>query len=129
MDHFDLEVSRIYDEAEAEYYGNIPSIRKMWTILVPCERNDGRPIYTRFHRVWDEKVRKITGGLTIMPPSKGQWVSPNGEVYDERMIPVMFAATEEQCDEIMKLTLDYYEQLAVLCWEVSSNVKLLENKG
>ena len=101
---------------------------KMWTILVPCKRNDGRPIRTRFHRVWDEKVRNITGGLTIMPPNKGQWVSPDGELYDERMIPVMFAATEVQCDEIMKFTLDYYEQLAIMCWEVSSNVKLLEKE-
>lgn len=100
-------------------------MKKMWTILVPTQRNDGRPIRTRFHRVWDEKVRAITGGLTILTPSKGQWVCPKGELYDERMIPVMFVATEQECEEVMEITIEYYEQLAVLCWEVSSNVKLL----
>lgn len=102
------------------------SMLKMWTILVPTQRNDGRPIKTRFHRVWDAKVREITGGLTILPPNKGQWVCPEGKLYAERMIPVMFTATEENCNTIMKLTMDYYEQLAILCWEVSNNVKLLE---
>lgn len=101
------------------------TVKKMWTILVPTQRNDGRPIRTRFHRVWDAKVRKITGGLTIQTPSKGQWVCPEGKLYDERMIPVMFVATESECDQIMDLTLKYYEQLAVLCWEVSANVKML----
>ena len=99
---------------------------KMWTILVPTQRNDGRPIRTRFHRVWDAKIREISGGLTILAPSKGQWVCPEGQLYAERMIPVMFSATDEDCDKIMKLTLEYYEQLAVLCWEVSNNVKMLE---
>ena len=100
-------------------------MKKMWTILVPTQRNDGRPIRTRFHRVWDEKVRAITGGLTIMHPSRGQWIAPDGQLYDERMIPVLFVATEEECDEVMKITLKYYQQLAVLCWEVSANVKML----
>lgn len=101
-------------------------MKKMWTVLVPTVRNDGRPIRTRFHRVWDAKVREITGGLTIQTPSKGQWVAPDGTLYAERMIPVLFVATEEECDKIMAMSLDYYEQLAILCWEISTNVKLLE---
>ena len=101
-------------------------MKKMFTILVPTQHNDGRPIRTRFHRVWDEKVRAITGGLTIQPPNKGQWVAPDGQLHDERMIPVMFVATDTECDQIMKLTLDYYEQLAVLCWCVSQDVRILE---
>ena len=106
---------------------NPPKARKkMWTILVPTQRNNGRPIRTRFHRVWDAKVREITGGLTNQTPSRGQWVAPNGELYNERMIPVMFVATEAECDKIMHMTMTYYEQLAILCWEVSTNVKMLE---
>lgn len=38
----------------------------MWEILVPTTKRIivGSPYYTtRFHRVWDAKVRAITGGL------------------------------------------------------------------
>jgi hypothetical protein len=56
----------------------------LWEILVPTERRkkgakgETRYYTTRYHRVWDSKVRAITGGLTILPPTKGQWVSPEG---------------------------------------------------
>lgn len=31
-----------------------------WEILVPTQTNEGKPIRTRFHRVWDDKVEVIT---------------------------------------------------------------------
>ena len=97
---------------------------KMFTILVPTERRvGGKPYRTRFHRVWDAKVREISGGLTIMSPVKGQWMHGH-DLFTERMIPVMFMGTEEQKDKIVDMTIDYYDQLAVLCWEISSNVTL-----
>lgn len=94
----------------------------MWEILVPTQRNDGRPIRTRFHRVWDTKVRDITGGLTITPPVKGVWLSKNGDEFRERMIPVRILATREQMVRIVALTKTYYEQLAVLAYCVSSDI-------
>lgn len=96
----------------------------MWEILVPTMRNDGRPIRTRFHRVWDEKVRKITSGLTILPVSKGQWVSPSGELFLERMIPVRIACRRCEIEEIIQMTIKYYEQEAVLAYLVSETVIL-----
>lgn len=100
---------------------------KMFTILVPTERRvDGKPIRTRYHRVWDEKVRAISGGLTIMQPVKGQWVH-GSEIFLERMIPVMFIATEEEKDKVVEMTAKYYDQIAVLCWEISNNVTYYEN--
>jgi hypothetical protein len=96
----------------------------LWEILVPTVRNDGRPIKTRFHRVWDAAVREISGGLTILMPAKGQWVSPSGRIFVERMIPVRIVATKEQIDKILDHTLDYYEQEAVLCYKVSDEVIL-----
>lgn len=100
--------------------------KKMWQILVPTMRRaDDKPIKTRYHRVWDEKVRAITGGLTILPPNRGQWIDPNdGNLFIERMIPVQFIATEDEKDEIMDMTAVYYDQLAVLCWEISQNVTM-----
>ena len=95
----------------------------MWEIMVPTERRvDGKPITTRFHRAWDAKVRAISGGLTVMKPALGQWVCPEGELYRERMIPVRFLATVDQMNHIVDMTAVNYDQLAVLCYAVGSNV-------
>lgn len=96
----------------------------LWEILVPTIRNDGRPFRTRYHRVWDAKVRAISGGVTIMPVAKGQWISGEGELFMERMIPVRVIATREQMDAIVDMTIKYYEQLAVLAYKISDEVIL-----
>ena len=100
----------------------------LWEILVPTMRNDGRPIRTRFHKVWDTKVREISGGLTIMPVAKGQWLFKD-ELFQERMIPVRIIATRIQMDVIIDMTLNYYEQLAVLAYKVSEEVILRHANG
>lgn len=95
---------------------------KLWEILVPTVRNDGRAIRLRFHRVWDNKVRAISGGLTILPVNIGQWVSPEGQLYKERMIPVRIACTQEEMAVIADETAKHYEQLAVMYYLVSEKV-------
>jgi hypothetical protein len=94
----------------------------LYEILVPTVRNNGKPIRRRFHRVWDEKVRKISGGLTVLTPAKGQWISPSGELFQERMIPVRIKCTREQIDKISDMTAEYYEQEAVMFYRVSDEV-------
>lgn len=97
----------------------------MWEILVPTQRNDGRPISTRYHRVWDSKVREISQGLTILKPSMGHWVDPVDNVlYKERMIPVRIMCDEDQIDDIMDFTASYYEQKAILAYAVSTECKI-----
>jgi hypothetical protein len=97
----------------------------LWEILVPTVRRvGGKPYTTRFHRVWDAKVRVISGGLTVLTPAKGQWVAPTGELHSERMIPVRIVASREQIDQIIDLTIEYYDQLAVLCYKLSDEVIL-----
>lgn len=101
----------------------------MWEILVPTVRRDGgKPYTTRYHRVWDAQVRKITGGLTVLTPAKGQWVSKEGELHAERMIPVRIVCTREQIETIIDITIGYYDQLAVLAYKISSEV-ILKHKG
>lgn len=96
--------------------------KSMWELLVPTtRRKDGKPYHTRYHRVWDAKVRVITGGLTIMPVAKGQWVHGDG-LFIERMIPVRISATRAEIDQIIDLTLKYYDQLAVLAYRISDEV-------
>lgn len=91
---------------------------ELWEILVPCNWNSGRPIRTRHHRVWDERVRRVTGGLTVLKPGRGQW-EHEGELYHDRVIPVRIMATEEQMQTIGDITIQHYEQLAVMYYRVS----------
>lgn len=92
----------------------------LWEILVPTIHPNGRPIRTRYHRVWDEKVRTIAGGLSILQPLKGQWVSPDKTLFCERMIPVRIGCTEAEINAIADMTAKYYNQQAVMFYAVSS---------
>lgn len=104
----------------------------LWEILVPTERRivtapvTHQYYTTRYHRVWDAKVREITGGLTIMQPVKGEWISGDADLYQERMIPVRIVATRDQINTIIAMTLVYYDQLAVLCYKLSDEVLLVK---
>ncbi len=130
---------------------NYPDPRKfLWEILVPTERRIKSPkpeipegtmfpadhlamwriensYKTRYHRVWDEKVRKITGGLTIMQPVRGEWMSSTDELYRERNIPVRIMCTRAEINLIIDMTLVYYDQLAVMAYRVSDEV-ILRNR-
>jgi hypothetical protein len=99
---------------------------ELWEILVPTQTNEGKPFRTRFHRVWDERIRSITGGLTVLKPAKGQWVH-KGKLFEERMIPVRIACSEEQINQIIDITLDYYKQLAVMAYRISDCVIIKES--
>lgn len=102
----------------------------LYEILVPTvhrrkldARGQPKPIKTRFHRVWDEKVRAISGGLTVLTPAKGQWISPDGVLFRDRMIPVRFVAhNEEDVERVIDITLAHYDELAVMCYRVSDHV-------
>lgn len=103
------------------------SSKGMWEILVPTARRlvPGKFYTTRYHRVWDDKVREITGGLTVMAPARGQWINPvTGELFQERMIPVRIMATRDEIEKVVDLTLKYYDQLAILCYKISDEVIL-----
>lgn len=108
------------------------SYKCMWEILVPTIKPIDMSIpssqkqffTTRYHKVWDEKVRAISGGLTILHPVKGQWVSPKNSLFIERMIPVRVIATRDEINEIIDMTIKYYSQAAVLCYKISDEVIL-----
>jgi hypothetical protein len=100
----------------------------LWEILVPTEKRlpttKNKYYTTKYHKNWDAKVRKISGGLTILTPTKGQWISDTGELYSERMIPVRFIATKSDAEKIVDFTITYYDQLAVLCYKISNCIIL-----
>jgi len=98
-----------------------PSV--LWEILIPTVNpRTKRPIRTRYHRVFDSQIRKISEGLTILPPSKGQWISSNQEMLQERMIPVRFTATRAEAEKIIDFALKYYEQNCIMCYRISDLV-------
>jgi hypothetical protein len=101
------------------------TILPLWEILVPTVHNNGKPFRTRFHKVWDAKVRAITGGLTIFKPAFGQWKSDEGTVFVERMIPVRIACTREQIQLISDFAAQHYEQLAIMFYLVSEEVHIV----
>ena len=92
--------------------------KALWEILVPCQFNDGRPVSTKHHREWDRKVREVSGGLTVMKPAKGQWVF-EGDLYEERNIPVRILATDVEMHKIIDMTMLHYEQLAIMAYVIS----------
>jgi hypothetical protein len=102
-------------------------MRQLWEILVPTVRNNGKPFRTRYHRVWDAKVRAISNGLTIMPVAKGQWLHQD-KLYAERMIPVRIIATRAEIEKIIDMSLVYYDQLAIMAYRISEEVILKHKK-
>jgi hypothetical protein len=97
----------------------------LWQILVPAFWRDGEEVDVSTHRVWDRKVRNITGGLTINRAAKGHWVSPDGSVIVEKVIPVMFAATDMQKEIIQAMTCVFYDQEAIMCYKIGTDVKVM----
>lgn len=108
-------------------------LMKLFEILVPTvmlnDHGQVRPIRVRFHRVWDKKVRAISGGLTIFPPAKGQWVAPDGDLFVERMIPVRVACSPEEMSKIADMTAAYYKQEAVMYYTISNEVTIKHYGG
>jgi len=96
----------------------------LFEILVPTERPDkhGKFFSTRYHRVWDEKVRAIAGGLSVFKPIKGTWTSFSGEIFKERMITVRVACNQQQMEQIADMTAVYYSQQAIMYYLGSTEV-------
>ena len=99
---------------------------QLWEVLVPTADNDGNEFDVPYHQQWDERVRALAGGLTILRTAKGQWYDDEGKLYTERVIPVRVACDEDKIRQVMKLTLDHYGQLAVMAYQVSERVLILE---
>lgn len=99
--------------------------QQLWEILVPCNWNSGRPIRTRHHQEWDRRVLELTGGLTILKPGHGQWTSPEGQLFHDRMIPVRLMCDHGVMYRIAHMTIGHYEQEAVMYHMVSERCTIL----
>lgn len=93
----------------------------MWEILVPASWGKTRFTYEH-HKEWDVFVKEIAKGLTIYRGVKGEWVSPDGELFKDRIIPVRIACSEEDIHKIIDFTIKHYNQEAVLAYKISDQV-------
>jgi len=98
--------------------------KELWEILVPASNNKELKFSYEHHKAWDAYVKKIVNGVTIMKTAKGQWVSPTGKLFVDRIIPCRIVCNEEQISEIIDFTIDHYKQEAVLAYRISRNVIL-----
>lgn len=102
--------------------------KELWEILVPASNNKDQKFSYEHHKQWDAFVKELTGGVTITKTAKGEWVSPTGKLYKDRIIPCRIVCTEEQISEIIDFTIDHYNQEAVLAYRISTNVILRHRK-
>ena len=102
---------------------------QLWEILVPKYSNNNIEYPIEYHNKWDDKVKEIAGGLTILRSAKGYWTDPEGKVYKDAMIPVRIRCDEQSIDKIIDLTLTHYDQEAVLAYLVSEKVKLVHRNS
>jgi hypothetical protein len=105
-------------------------MKALWEILVPTVKNLHAKVKKRFyrkryHKLWDAHVRAMSGGLTVLPPTtNGEWVSPTGEIFSERMIPVRIFCTEDEINAVSDFTAKHYNQQAVMFYVVSDRVTI-----
>jgi hypothetical protein len=101
---------------------------KLFEILVPTIYGDTmKPIRTKHHKKWDERVKKLSGGLTILTPGKGVWVH-EGKDYVERVIPVRIMCEEKVMEQIVKITLQHYRQKAVMYYVLSTECYIVSKE-
>ncbi len=96
----------------------------LFEILIPVSSNDGIEFGSYHHAKWDFMVVSLTGGLTRFGSVDGQWRSPSGEIFVEKMIPVRIACTQEQIDEIADFSAKHYKQQAMMYYLISSAVTI-----
>jgi hypothetical protein len=95
---------------------------ELWEILVPRRFNNGVEVPLSHHKSWDDMVRGIAGGLTILKSAKGVWESPSGELFQEEMIPVRIACSLTQIHRVIGHTIVHYDQEAVMAYRISDEV-------
>lgn len=100
---------------------------EFWEILVPASSKDKEFTYEH-HKKWDEYVKSLAGGLTVMKTAKGEWISKDGKLFVDRMIPVKIKCSYADINKIIDFTMEHYDQEAVLAYRISSHI-ILRNRS
>jgi hypothetical protein len=96
---------------------------ELWEILVPASNSKRKENFSyAHHKEFDDYVKSLSNGLTILKTVKGEWMSDDGELFVDRLIPVRIATNRENIDKIIDFTITHYNQLAVMAYKISEEV-------
>ena len=106
----------------------------IWEILVPKNwpTQAKEVIDTHHHWEWDQYVKDLAGGSTILRSAVGYWTPDQKRKIlpvRERMIPVRIVCDEETIRKIAKFTLEHYKQEEVLVYKISDEVIRVRNEN
>lgn len=103
--------------------------KALYQIFVPVADNDGNDFPIEHHKAWDNRVKSISGGLTINKRSRGIWQSQmTGKIFEEKMIPVSIFCSSDEIKRIILMTLNHYDQQAIMCYKISDTVMIAERE-
>lgn len=74
-------------------------------------------------------MRKVAGGLTVLPDAKGSWTDPDGQRTYENMTPVLIRCNEDQFEIILDFTLKYYQQREVFAFRLAHEKNVITWKA
>ena len=97
-------------------------MKTLYCILVPHGKSDRLPKFLDY--VMDNS--RPEAGYTQMPVCEGGWYNPiTATVEKEKMIPIMVACNSHQIDAIALFAKSHFEEILILYWEVSNNVRFV----
>jgi len=107
-------------------------VPKNWPRRVQNELRISEEIDVDYHFKWDQYVKDLAGGLTILRSAVGYWNPEKKKMcfpVRERMIPVRIVCDEETIQKIAKFTLEHYRQEEVLAYKISDEVIRVKNEN
>jgi len=97
--------------------------RPLWEMYVPVTDNRGVVFPGGHVKRFFKYVLKMSGGSTENPWSSGKWIH-EGQLYNDRIVPVYFFATAEQAERLAKFAVKLFKQKVVVYFLVSDRVHL-----
>lgn len=94
---------------------------ELYEILVPAWDKNSEEIPLEHHKEWDSKVIALTGGLTVLHSISGKWINDGSPIH-EKMIPIRIACDFRTIHQIIKMTAEHYDQIAVIGYKISDMV-------
>ena len=98
----------------------------MWEIFVPASNIDAEFSYEH-HKIFDEFVKQKAQGITVMRGAKGEWISPSGVLFKDRIIPCRICCSIGDIHSIMRFALKHYNQEAIMAYKISDHVLMVKN--
>ena len=68
----------------------------LYQLYLPLNGNDGRPLSESRLRWARDEIVRFAGGCTLLPASDGLWIAGDGQLYHDRVVPILVVAPAEQ---------------------------------